>query len=155
MEADFELEPEFLAGLAANSLKAREQMAGDTRQRRFLRARLASDAACYALMAAGVIDFPELERRMFEQESELRQRFWGEVWKKPTLATYSWSVRQARIRIEAHRDVAADPGRPDHMRAFHARLADHWEAEILALVRGRSGPVYLLDWFRPPPDAPF
>ncbi|MFF9554126.1 hypothetical protein [Methylobacterium fujisawaense] len=155
MEADFELEPEFLAGLAADSLKAREQMAGDTRQRRFLRARLASDAACYALMAAGVIDFPELERRMFEQESELRQRFWGEVWKKPTLATYSWSVRQARIRVEAHRAVAADPGRPEHLRAFHGRLADHWEAEIMAHAREDRKTVWLLDWFRPPPDTPF
>ena len=155
MEADFELEPEFLAGLAADSLKARDEMAGDTRQRRFLRARLASDAACYALMAAGVIDFPELERRMFEQEDKLRARHWGDDWKKPTAATYGWSLKQAKLRIEAHRGAAADPARPDHISAFHTRLADHWEAEILALVRGRSVPVYLLDWFRPPPDTPF
>ena len=155
MEADFELEPEFLAGLAADSLKAREQIAGNTRRRRFLRARLASDAACYALMAAGVIDFPELERRMFEQEKELRDRFWGGVWERPTLATYSFSVRQVRMRIEAHRDVATDPGRPEHLRAFHARQADHWEAELLAHVHEDRKTVWLLDWFRPPPDAPF
>jgi hypothetical protein len=38
------------------------------------RDRCASDAACYALAAAGLIDFEELTARMFAQERALLDR---------------------------------------------------------------------------------
>ncbi len=62
---------DFYAQLATDVLTNRSRHAGPSLRDRFERDRCASDAACYALAAAGLIDFEELTTRMFAQERVL------------------------------------------------------------------------------------
>jgi hypothetical protein len=68
------MDSDFYAQLATDVLTNRSRHAGPSLRDRFERDRCASDAACYALAAAGLIDFEELTARMFAQESALLDR---------------------------------------------------------------------------------
>lgn len=68
------MDSDFYAQLATDVLTNRSRHAGPSLRDRFERDRCASDAACYALAAAGLIDFEELTTRMFAQERVLLDR---------------------------------------------------------------------------------
>ena len=68
------MDSNFYAQLAADVLTNRARHVGSSLRDRFERDRCASDAACYELAAAGLIDFEELTTRMFAQERALLDR---------------------------------------------------------------------------------
>ncbi len=68
------MDANFYAQLAADVLMKRSRHFGSSLRDRFEQDRCVSDAACYALAAAGLIDFDELATRMFAQERALLDR---------------------------------------------------------------------------------